>query len=79
MVHVGTYSTKPWAAERILLRSGKVLRPVLQMVLRRKDLPLEGDGEPAAELEHPPASVKSWSIRQLQCGTGTSARFSERR
>lgn len=34
---VGTYSTKPWAAEPILLRSGKTLRPVLQMVLRRKE------------------------------------------
>lgn len=34
---VGTYSTKPWAAEPILLRSGKTLSPVLQMVLRRKE------------------------------------------
>lgn len=33
----GTYSTKPWAAEPILLRSGKTLRPVLQMVLEREE------------------------------------------
>lgn len=37
---IGTYSTKPWAAEPILLRSGKTLSPVLQMVLRRKERPL---------------------------------------
>lgn len=38
----GTYNTKPWAAEWILVRSGKMLSPVLQMVLRRKDRPLKG-------------------------------------